>query len=164
MEKRSTLSPNYWEERKQNGLAALGRPKSLESPAQLWALACEYFEQTDATPWERTDFKGKENERVSIPTDAPYLWSGFDDFLFSKGITKSLKDYRTASRNPDYREGAYKDFSEVVTRIDNVMTTQKVSGALVGAYNANLTARLEGLADKTETDVKIVDETKIGFE
>jgi len=152
--------PAYWKQRKKNGVKFIkeskkvGRPRNLESPEQLWELACDYFERCDGAPWLRTDFKGKEVEEVEIPTAAPYLWSGFEDFLFEKIGVTTLKDYRTASRKTDEELGEkykiYRDFSEVITRVDAIMTGQKVSGALVGAYNSNLVARLEGLAEKTE--------------
>ena len=156
----STKDPAYWKQRKKDGIKfikkakKMGRPLNLDSPEQLWELACEYFERCDGAPWNRTDFKGKDADEVEIPTAAPYIWSGFEDFLFEKiGIT-TLKDYRTASRKTDEELGEnykrYRDYSEVITRVDAIMTGQKVSGALVGAYNSNLVARLEGLAEKTE--------------
>lgn len=147
---------NYWDLRKKNGIKFIqearerGRPKNFDSPEELWYLACEYFKRQDGAPWLRTDFRGKDADAVVIPTAAPYLWSGFEDFLYEKKGITTLKDYRTASRNPEYLDGRYKDFTEVVTRVDSIMVSQKISGALVGAYNSNLVARLEGLADKTE--------------
>jgi hypothetical protein len=158
--------PAYWKERAKQGKEyftnPVGRPKSLESPAELWELACQYFERVTGEPWFKKDWKGKDAFEVEAPTAAPFLWSGFEDFLFEKKGITTLKDYRTASRNEDYRDGTYREFAEVVRAIDNIMTTQKVSGALVGAYNSNLVARLEGLVDKSEETV-IVKETKVGF-
>ena len=166
MEIKGEKDSQYWDKRKSEGVKFIksGRKMNLESPEQLWGLACDYFKQQDATPWEKTDFKGKDAVKVSIPTSAPYLWSGFEDFLFERGVCSSLKDYRTASRKPKEEQGIYAPFSEVITHIDKIMLTQKISGAMVGAYNSNLVARLEGLVDKTETDVKVIKETKIGFE
>lgn len=167
MEKKSTDS-QYWEKMKKAGAQFLketsaGRPKSFASPEELWGYACDYFKLCDETPWERKDFKGKDVMEVEIPTSAPYLWSGFEAYLFKNyGIT-TLKDYRTASRNEEHRDGAYKEFAEVIRAIDSIMTNQKLSGALVGAYSPNLVARLEGLAEKTENEV-VIKETRVGFE
>lgn len=159
MENKRT-DPDYWKKRAEEGSKVfeeqkkVGRPMNMESPAQLWGYACEYFERCDSMPWLRTDYKGKEVEEVQIPTSAPYLWSGFEDFLFEKGICRSLKDYRTAAnKNPEELDEKYKrfaEFSEVIRAIDNIMTSQKISGGLVNAYNSNLVARLEGLVDKKE--------------
>lgn len=151
--------PDYWKKRAEEGskvilMRSAGAPPALRSPEQLWGLACEYFERCDSRPWTRKDWKGKDATEVDVPTSAPYLWSGFDDFLFERGVCVTLKDYRTAARkNPDEIEEKYlyhANFSEVIRAIDKIMTTQKVSGGLVNAYNSNLVARLEGLVDKKE--------------
>lgn len=167
----TTKDPAYWRERAKTGKefinAPVGRPRNLESPAELWELACQYFERTSGQPWKKKTFSGKDAVENDVPTEAPFLWSGFEDFLFEKKGITTLKDYRTASRKKNVKEdenySRYAEFSEVVNAIDKIMTTQKVSGALVGAFNSNLVARLEGLVDKSEETV-IVQETKVGFE
>lgn len=162
--------PSYWRERAKTGAKALrdfaeGRPKAVESPEKLWQYACEYFERCAGQPWLKRDYKGKDAIEVDIPTSTPFLWSGLDDYLFEKGIISTLKDYRTGARNPEYKDGAYAAFSEVIRAIDEIMRRQKLEGAMVGAYNPNLVARLEGLADKTETTAEVtVKELKIGYE
>ncbi len=132
---------DYWKKRKTHG-----RPKAIKSPQQLWEIACDYFQRCDDTPWQRTDYKGKENEKVQIPTATPYLWEGLDDFLFEKGVLVKLDDYRYN------KEQRYSDFAGIITRIGKVITSQKLEGAIVGAYNANIVARYEGLADKKEIE------------
>lgn len=155
--------PDYWKKRAEEGMKVIkknevnrkaGRPQIFKDPAQLWDFACQYFERCDSTPWIRKDFKGKDVEEVDIPTAAPYLWSGLEDFLFEKGVCTSLKDYRTAANKKeedlDDKYKRYAIFSEVIRAIGKIMATQKISGGLVNAYNSNLVARIEGLVDKTE--------------
>ncbi len=155
----------YWQRMKKEGVKAFKKPKAFETPEKLWGVACEYFEYCDNNPWIKIDFRGKDSDRVEIPTQTPYLWSGLDAYCFEKGYCVSLKDYRTGSRNPDYKKGAYAAYSEVITRIEQIMSCQKREGALVGAFNSNLTARLEELADKTDNKTEVtINETKIGFE
>lgn len=162
MENKRT-DPNYWKKRAEEGMKVInaqaearkvGRPMNFNNPAELWNYACLYFERCDSMPWIRKDFKGKEVEEVDIPTSAPYLWSGFEDFLFEMGVCTSLKDYRTAAnKNPEELDEKYKrfaEFSDVIRAIDKIMSSQKISGGLVNAYNSNLVARLEGLVDKKE--------------
>jgi hypothetical protein len=164
--------PGYWNSRlndweklfkNQEENAKNGRPKAFSSPSHFWATAVKYFELTDGAPWLKKDYKGKDAIEVDIPTQSPYLWAGFDDFCLQSGICASAKDYRTASRNEDYRSGMYADFAEVVRAVDDIMKGQKISGAIVGTFNPNIVARLEGLADKTENEVT-VKETRVGFE
>lgn len=133
---------NYWEGRKK-----IGRPKDLKSPEQLWELACEYFQRCDNTPWLRTDFKGKDAIEVHIPTSRPYTWSGFDDFLFEKIGLSRLQDYK------DNKDGRYSEFAYIITRIGQIMRTQKFEGAAVGAFNPNIIAREIGLSEKTELEL-----------
>lgn len=162
--------PNYWRERAKTGAKALresaaGRPRAIKDPQQLWELACEYFERCAGTPWLKRDYKGKDAIEVDIPTSTPFLWAGLDDYVFEKGIISNLKDYRTGSRNKDFKDGAYWEFSEVIRAIDDIMRRQKLEGAMVGAYNPNLVARLEGLADKTESKEEItIKQLKVGYE
>lgn len=164
--------PGYWDRRlkdwdvlfkNQENNVKNGRPKAFQSPAHFWKTAVAYFKATDGAPWIKEDYKGKDAAFVEIPTQSPYLWAGFDDFCLENGICSSAKDYRTAMRNPDYRDGMYSDFAEVVNVVDSIMSKQKISGAVVGAFNANIVARLEGLVDKSENEVT-VKETRVGFE
>jgi hypothetical protein len=48
----------------------------------------------------------------------------------------------------DYR--AREGFSDVTTRVDDIIRTQKFTGAAAGLLNANIIARDLGLADKSE--------------
>jgi hypothetical protein len=164
--------PGYWDTRlndweklfkNQESNTKMGRPRAFQSPAHFWEVAVNYFKATDGAPWLKKDYKGKDALEVDIPTQSPYLWSGFDDFCLESSICSSAKDYRTAMRNPDYQGGTYADFSEVVHAVDEIMKRQKISGAIVGQFNANIVARLEGLAEKTENEVT-VKETRVGFE
>lgn len=121
-----------------------GRPKAISSPSQLWALACEYFQECDLNPWIKTDFKGKDAIRCHIPTATPYTFGGFDEFLRSRRILAKLEDYR---KN---REEKYSEFSEVITRIENIIRDQKLQGALVGVYDARIVSAELGLMQKHE--------------
>lgn len=164
--------PGYWDSRlddweklfkSQEERVKMGRPRAFKSPAHFWETAVKYFKLTDGAPWLKKDYKGKDAVEVDIPTQSPYLWSGFDDFCLQSSICASAKDYRTAMRNPEYLDGRYADFTEVVRAVNDIMTGQKLSGAIVGAFNSNIVARLEGLAEKTESEVT-VKETRIGFD
>ena len=39
-----------------------GRTKLFETPELLWEAATEYFEWCEANPWNKTEFKGSEEE------------------------------------------------------------------------------------------------------
>lgn len=114
-----------------------GRDKIFESPEILWEAACEYFEATDARKWIKTEFNGKDATKCEVPTDTPYTLTGL--FVFLDISAQTWKDYRER-----------KDFIEIITRVEQIIYTQKFEGASVGAYNANIIARDLGLKDNSD--------------
>ena len=47
-------------------------------------------------------------------------------------------------------EKPYKEYFEIVTRIREIIRDQKLTGAMIGCYNANIIARELGMVDKKE--------------
>lgn len=117
-----------------------GRELLFSSPQILWEAAKEYFEVTDKRKWTEVDFKGKDATRVEIPKDTPYTLSGL--YVFLDIVETTWHNYRKKE-----------DFVGVCTRIENIITTQKVEGALVGAYSPNLVARIEGIKDNQSLSI-----------
>lgn len=117
-----------------------GRDKLFATPDLLEEAAYEYFSWCQQNPWLRTDYRGKDAEEVQIPTPRPFTIKGLCLYLDA-----SEQYWRTFKAS----EGA-KDFLAVITRIEEIIYTQKFEGAAVGAFNANLISRDLGLADKKE--------------
>lgn len=120
--------------------ASHGREKIFSSPEILWAACIEYFEATDKRKWLKKDWVGKDANEVQRETDTPYTITGL--CLFLDIGTSTWNDYKN---KPDY-----KDYSEVIMRVEQIIYTQKFEGATVGSFNANIIARDLGLADKTD--------------
>lgn len=120
-----------------------GRDKLFATPEQLWEAACEYFAYCDSHPWKvvKDKTKGKYREKEESPTQCPYTLTGL---LFYYDASDSY--WRK------FKEGADEDFFTVITRIENIIKTQQLEGAIVGAFNANIVSRINGLADKQEID------------
>lgn len=124
-----------------------GRDKLFETADLLWEVACEYFQWCDDNPWIKNeaiksgDFAG---QIVKVPTSRPYTITALCLYL---GVnTKYFSDFKKSLKEDD------QDFSEVVTRIEETIYSQKFEGAAVGAFNANIIARDLGLSDKKELD------------
>lgn len=47
-------------------------------------------------------------------------------------------------------EGAFSDYVTIVTRIKEEIRNDQIEGALIGQYNNNIVARLNGLTEKTD--------------
>lgn len=116
-----------------------GRDLIFSNPEILWEAANEYFEVTTNRKWIRTEFNGKDAIECEVPTSAPFTMTGLYTFL--EITAEGWREYRKR-----------KDFSEIVTRIEQIIYTQKFEGAAVGAYNSSIIARDLGLADKKEVE------------
>jgi|SRR5690606_2259639 len=136
MDKR--IGNNFWELRSTHG-----RNLIFSSPEILWEAAKEYFEATSKRVWIKKDWVGKDALEVERESTPPFTLTGM--FIFMDIGKTTWTQYRER-----------KDFKEVVTRIEEIIYTQKFEGATIGAYNANIIARDLGLADKREVErVKI---------
>lgn len=116
----------------------------------LWEEACKYFDWCDRKPWERVElvkYMG-EAEEANVPLGRPYTMDGLTVYL---GVSKSY--FRSAKSNLKDKKEAGKistdeiELMEVIERLEAVVRTQQIEGAMVGVFNANLASRLNGLAD-----------------
>lgn len=122
-----------------------GRDKLFATPDLLWDAACEYFEWCDSHPWVVTKNKsrGRVKEKEESPTQCPYSITGLMGHL---DVSKSFWI--------EFKKAANEDFLWVITRIENIIETQQLEGAIVGVFNSNIVARINGLVDKKENTVK----------
>lgn len=116
-----------------------GRDKLFASPDLLWKAACDYFNWCDKNPWLKKDWVGKDAIEVDKPTARPYTITGLCLYL------DCGKNYWE-----QFKKAEHEGFSGVITRIEEIIYTQKFEGAVVGAFNASIIARDLGLADKQE--------------
>jgi hypothetical protein len=130
-------SNQFWKQR-----ATHGRDLIFSSPEILWEACKEYFEATDARKWVKTDWVGKDAKEVNRETETPYTITGLCVFLDIG--TSTWFDYKK-------RE----DFSDIITRVEQIMFTQKFEGAAVGAFSGNIIARDLGLKEHSESETKI---------
>jgi len=131
---------NFWELRSTHG-----RDLIFSSPEILWEACKEYFQATVNRPWVRKDWVGKDAIEVEREVTPPFTITGLCLFLDIE--QKTWSNYRN-------RE----DFLPVVTRVEQIIYTQKFEGATVGVYNSNIIARDLGLTDKQEiaqTKIKV---------
>jgi len=130
----------FWRNRSQHG-----REKLFATPELLWEAAEEYFNWCDGHPWYKIEAnknpKAKPADKlVKVPTAIPYTLSGF--CLYCDASEGWWKEFRKGE-NID-------DFLPIITRIEEIIRTQKFTGAAVGAFNGNIIARDLGLTEKAE--------------
>lgn len=132
---------HYWRLRETHG-----RNLEYESVEELAPGILGYFQWVDANPWYKneqlkTPIKKKNDKDeveytsiVQIPTARPYSITGLCVHL---GI-----DFKTWKKYCE-REG----FIQICTHAEEIIETQQLEGAAVGAFNANIIARKLGLSD-----------------
>lgn len=121
-----------------------GRDKLFATPELLWVAACEYFEWCEENPWKKKDWVGKDADAVYRELQRPFTLTGLCIYLgCSSGYFRTFK-VMVAEKN--------KDFLAIITRIEEVIYTQKFEGASVGIFNANIIARDLGLSDKVDNN------------
>lgn len=133
----------FWQLRSKHG-----RDKIFSTPSILWESACEYFQWCEDNPWQEQDWVGKDGDEVTKNKVRPYTLSGLCVYL--ECGEQTLRDY-----------GKREDFSEVYTRIEQIIRTQKFEGAATGFFNANIIARDLGLSDKQETKTDVTGDIKV---
>lgn len=119
------------------------KPKLIETPQDLWALFIEYRTEVKSNPRTIADYVGKEGNRVDKPLERPLTIEGFKNYC-----AEHVGDIQAYLFN---RDDAYSQYSTIVTRIRDEIRQDQLEGGMVGQYNQNLTARINGLVDKQET-------------
>jgi hypothetical protein len=95
----------------------------------------------------RVEYVGKEGREEFKPLSVPITFEGFECYLADKDIIQDLGDYASN------KNGRYKRFSTIITRIRKNCFVNNFNGAAVGLFSPNLIARKLGLTDKTETTI-----------
>lgn len=124
----------FWKARSKHG-----RDKIFKDPETLWESCLEYFQWVEDNPLKAAEvksFQGK-HELVEVPKMRAMTISGLCIFLDIAPPT--WFDYAKA-------EG----FSDVTSRAEEIIRTQKFAGAAADLLNASIIARDLGLAEKQE--------------
>ena len=128
------------------------KQKYIETPEKLWELFKEYVQHEKDNPMQKTEYVGKDGEKVSTKLETPITFEGFECWLADQEVIEDLGQY---SAN---RDGAYSTYVPIITRIRQNCFVQNFKGASVGLFNANLIAKKIGLVEKTETNLKVEQE------
>lgn len=119
-----------------------GRPVAINTPEEFERIAFEYIEWVKSNPVMKTvtaSFQGEINY-LKVPHTRGMTQFGLAAHM-GIGLT-TLKDYSK-------KDG----FSTIYKRIDAIMKSWNLDGALSGDLNHALVARIDGHADTTNTDI-----------
>ena len=99
-----------------------------------------------AGEWLNVQYVGKEGERVTDGLKVPMTFEGFKRYCYENKIG-TVEQYFT-NQDDDYSE-----FLGVCTRIKEEIRENQIIGGMLGVYNASITQRLNGLADKQQHEI-----------
>jgi hypothetical protein len=119
-----------------------GRNKLFESNEVLWSACCEYFQWVEENPLIEVKpfaFQGVVTQE-QIPKMRAMTIEGM--CLFLDIATSTWYEWRKAGN----------DFSDIVTKAEAVIRSQKFAGAAADLLNANIIARDLGLSDKMQNE------------
>ena len=120
-----------------------GRDKIFSTPDDLWIAATEYFQSVVDNPIIAQDNKGTKNVNT-ISFIRPFTIGGLCIYLDCN--VGYFNDFEKALPPGE------QDFSVIITRIKQIIYTQKFEGASVGIFNHNIIARDLGLTEKQNID------------
>ena len=128
----------------------MGIAKYIETPEKMWELFTLYKKEVKSKPIIVKDWVGKDAVDVYREKERPLTMVGFECFVCDN-TEINYPDLTNYFENKDNR---YADFIPISSRIKAEIKNDQLSGGMTMIYSQNLTARLNGLVDKKETELK----------
>lgn len=123
------------------------RPE-IANATEFYSKSVEYLDWAVEHPWLKNDAvkMGKTAGKIiSVPTDRPFSIKGFSVYMGrSDGWYKKM---RAAAKK---REDA--DMLDAMRWFENICETQRLEGALIGAFNASLVSAMDGIKQKQDDE------------
>jgi hypothetical protein len=127
-------------------MVIMGKHKYIETPEKMWELFEAYKEAVKLNPFLVQDYVGKDGEMVYRERERPLTFEGFYDYCY--------ENIGCIDQYFENRDGRYTDYVAICSRIKKIIRKDQIEGGMASIYNASITQRLNGLADKKELDVK----------
>ena len=114
----------------------------IESPYKMWELFEEYRKETKAST--RRIPKATPKGILYEEHTPPLTMVGFETFVADSGFNQELSHYF------GNREDRYSEYVAITSRIRKAIQKDQIEGGMIGQYNSNLTARLNGLTERVD--------------
>jgi hypothetical protein len=126
----------------------MAKHKYIETPEKMYELFIAYKKEVKDNPRKKHTFVGKDGNSEFELLERPLTFEGFECYVADLGEIADLSHYFC---NLDNR---YSEYVAICSRIKKEIRNDQIEGGMVGQYNASITQRLNGLADKKEHEVK----------
>lgn len=123
--------------------------KAIKDPQELWDLFEAYCKEVKGKPIKKMVFVGKDGGKEWEERERPLTMEGFENYLFYQGIINSHLKHYGDETNPSYA-----DYLPVITHVKKIIREDQLSGGMAGIYQHTLTARMNGLVEKSQVEVK----------
>jgi hypothetical protein len=133
-----------------------GGPPLFEHPVQLLEATLKYFEWSEANPIPSADVRIIKGKVVDVGPGLrrPFTLINFCHFC---GVTEGwllryIEELNKKKAGPCTQKdlNQIQDFCRVIEFVRESCRNQQVNGAMVGQFNANIVARLNGLKDSVD--------------
>jgi hypothetical protein len=118
-----------------------GRDSLFKTPELLWESACEYFDWCNNNPIE--------SSKKTLSTNG----SSDEVKEFQRPFTKQglfLYFHCSETWLTNFKKTCSEDFLRVIEAIEQTIESQQIEHAMVGMFNSNLVARIQGIKDSTD--------------
>lgn len=124
--------------------------KKIENPEKLWELFEGYKAHVKANPVLVKDWVGKDGDTVYREKEKPLTMVGFECYV----CDNTEVTYPDLTHYFENTENRYASFVPISSRIRAEIQNDQITGGMTMIYSQNLTARLNGLSDKSELTTK----------
>ena len=123
-----------------------GRDKLFKSPELMWESACEYFQWCIDNPFEEELAFHSQGliTKSSVSKMRPFTLEGVCRYM--NASTSYFRSFKCEDRKDK------DEFLTVITRIEETIRDQQISGSASGFLNPNIIARYQGLSDKKQIE------------
>ena len=126
----------------------MAKKKYIETPEILLELFEKYKKKVHENP--RYNYQlDKTGKVVPVPLRVPLTMEGFVIYCYNE--ISCIDQYF------ENRDGRYAEYVAICSYIKKEIRNDQIEGGMVGQYNASITQRLNGLAEKTQNENKTVD-------
>lgn len=95
--------------------------------------------------WVKYQYVGRDGDRKTDPQKVPMTMEGFERFCYN--------NYGCVEQYFKNQDEYYNDFIPICSRIRKEIRENQIIGGLLNIYNTSITQRLNGLVDKTKTEL-----------
>jgi hypothetical protein len=124
---------------------AMGKPKNIPTPEIMWQHFASYRDHVKANPTMVQDFVGRDGIEVYRKKENPLIMEGFLNYLDDNNIITDATDY---FENKDNR---YSKYIRICRAIKRHIREDQIRGGMLGIFNASITQRINGLAERSES-------------